>query len=255
MNTLRAGIAMIELIFALVIMGIVMMSAPMLISQSQKSTQVVLQQEAIAAGASDMSMIMSRHWDEADTNTTLGAPIVTVSISGGSPLLRAISAAEPRRAGTPETSNRTFKDTLGQEQNATVFDNFGPVYASSLAGENDDGNNTYDDIDDFANVGTLSIADAALRGDLVDTDTNTGSGGMQFDTQITYVVDANTTTTFDASAITFNPFNTNVGGTSNVKMIKITVTSGSNVDELKKKIIFKAFSSNIGEYKLEARSF
>ena len=250
MYKFRTGIAMIELIFALVIMGIVMMSAPMLISQSQKSTQVILQQEAIAAGASDLSMIMSRHWDEADTNTTLGAPIVTVSNSGGSPLLRAISTTEPRRAGTPSISNRNFHDTLGNEQNATISTNFGPEP------DNDDVYNTYDDIDDFATIsadGTLTIQGASLRGDIVDTDDNTGSGGMQFNTQITYVVDANTT--FDSSSITFNPFDTPSTGTSNVKMIQITVTSGGNIEELEKTIIFKAFSSNIGEYKLEARSF
>ena len=243
MRNFRAGIAMIELIFALVIMGIVMMSAPMLISQSQKSTQVVLQQEAIAAGASDLSMIMSRHWDEADTNTTLGAPVLVVS--NGSPLL------DNPRAGTPPKSNRNFQDNFGNVQNATLPTHFGPAIATTL--ENDDSNNSYDDMDDFATTGaagTLSIADAALRGDLVDTDAHTGSGGIQFDTQISYVVDANTT--FNNSSITFNPFDTSIPspGTSNIKMIKITITSGSNIDELEKTIIFKAFSSNIGEYKL-----
>ena len=247
MDNFRTGIAMIELIFALVIMGIVMMSAPMLIGQSQKSTQVVLQQEAIAAGASDLSMILSRHWDEADTNITLGAPVLVVN--NGSPLLN-----DPR-AGTPTISNRNFNDNLGGVQNATLPSRFGPAVAVTL--ENDDINNSFDDMDDFATIGTdlgtLSIADAALRGDLVDTDVNTGSGGIQFDTEITYVVDANTT--FDASSITFNPFNTPVSGTSNVKMIQITVTSGGNVDELEKKIIFKAFSSNIGEYELAQKGF
>lgn len=254
MNKQRKAIAMIELIFALVIMGIVMMSAPMLISQSQKSTQVVLQQEAIAAGVSDLNMILSRHWDEADTNTTVGAPVLLVN--NGSSLLAPISSTERRRIGTPTTSNRNFLDNLGTEQNATAPNRFGPLVASTL--ENDDSNNSYDDIDDFATInvndtGTLLIADVALRGDLVDTAANTGSKGMVFNTQILYTVDANTT--FDSSTITFNPFNSSPTGTTNVKMIKITVTTDSNIDELEKKIVLKAFSSNIGEYKLEARSF
>lgn len=252
MRTFRNGIAMIELIFALVIMGIVMMSAPMLISQSQKSTVVVLQQEAIAAGASDLSMILSRHWDEADTNISIGSPVLRVT--NGSALLEPISASESRRTGTPGISSRNFRDNFGNEQNATIPSRFGPVIASTL--ENDDISNSYDDMDDFTTTnmaGTLAIADAALRGDLVDTDANTGSGGMQFDTQIAYVVDANAT--FNTSSITFNPFDTTVTGTSNIKMIQITVTSGGNVDELEKKIILKAFSSNIGAYDLAKKGF
>ncbi len=246
LNKQRKAIAMIELIFALVIMGIVMMSTPMLISQSQKSTQVVLQQEAIAAGASDLNMVLSRHWDEADTNTSIGAPVIVVT--NGSPLLAETNFMAHTRAGTPATSNRNFRDLFGNEQNATISTNFGSVF------DHDDANNTYDDIDDYANeLGTLAIADTALRGDLVDTKANTGSEGMLFNTLISYAVDANTP--FNSSSITFNPFNSSPSGTTNVKMIEITVTTDSGIEELEKKIILKAFSSNIGEYKLEARSF
>ena len=63
-KTLRPAIAMIELIFALVIMAIVLMSAPMLISTATKSGYVAIQQEAINAAASQVNMIMGYHWDE-----------------------------------------------------------------------------------------------------------------------------------------------------------------------------------------------
>lgn len=243
MHTQRKAIAMIELIFALVIMGIVMMSAPMLISQSQKSTVVVLQQEAIAAGASDLNMILSRHWDEADTNTTLGAPIITV--------LNGHGELKPR-IGTPTgaKSNRKFIDNLGNEQNATEPIRFGPVVASTF--ENDDVNSSYDDIDDFAtiedNVSTLIEADtAALRGDLVDTRTNTGSKGMVFRTDINYVLDATIENTFQAATLNYTPATNSVTST-NIKHITITITTDSGIDELEKKIVLKAFSSNIGTY-------
>ncbi len=45
----RNGIAMIELIFALLIMGIVLLSSPMLIQQSIKSSFIGIQQESISA--------------------------------------------------------------------------------------------------------------------------------------------------------------------------------------------------------------
>jgi len=78
---------------------------------------------------------------------------------------------------------------------------------------------------------------------------------MVFNTQIVYGIDANTTTSFDNPTIIFNPFNSTPTGTTNVKMIKVTVTTDSNIDELEKKIVLKAFSSNIGEYKLFSKDF
>jgi len=244
MKTQRKAIAMIELIFALVIMGIVMMSAPMLISQSQKSTVVVLQQEAIAAGASDLNMILSRHWDEADTNVTLGAPVVIVT-AGDAEL-------NSPRAGTPASSNRNFFP--GNEQNATTANRFGPLVSATL--ENDDANSSYDDIDDFASTngsGTLVVADTALRGDLVDTAANTGSQGMVFSTNIDYVDDADAG--FQSATIDYDIDDTAVAGTTNVKMITLTITTDSGIEELEKKIVFKAFSSNIGTYILESSTF
>ena len=65
---LRPAIAMIELIFSIVIMGIVMMSAPMLISTASNSTSVVLQQEGINQAVSRITMMLSYPWDEANTN-------------------------------------------------------------------------------------------------------------------------------------------------------------------------------------------
>ncbi len=44
----RPAIAMIELIFAIVIIGIVLMSVPQLISTAAKSGYVTIQQEAIS---------------------------------------------------------------------------------------------------------------------------------------------------------------------------------------------------------------
>ena len=53
----KRGIAMIELIFALVIMGIVLLSAPILIQQSIKSGNVAIQQEAITAAATQTDVL------------------------------------------------------------------------------------------------------------------------------------------------------------------------------------------------------
>ena len=76
---MRPAIAMIELIFAIVIMGIILMSAPMLISTATKSGYVAIQQEAINEAASQINMIMGYHWDEGSSNEFFIDPILTVS--------------------------------------------------------------------------------------------------------------------------------------------------------------------------------
>ena len=75
----RKAIAMIELIFAIVIMGIALMSAPTLISVSSKSTYTALQQESITAAVSQINMIMTGAWDEMDTNSTIGEPVLSTA--------------------------------------------------------------------------------------------------------------------------------------------------------------------------------
>jgi len=83
----KKAIAMIELIFALVIMGIVLMSAPMLIQQSVKSSNIALQQEAIVAAASQTSIILSMHWDEENTRINVGeSPILNTPLLDIRPL-------------------------------------------------------------------------------------------------------------------------------------------------------------------------
>ncbi len=57
----KSGIAMIELIFALVIMGIVLLPSPMLIQQSIKSSFVALQQESISEVATHTAILLSKH--------------------------------------------------------------------------------------------------------------------------------------------------------------------------------------------------
>ena len=76
----RPAIAMIELIFAIVIMGIILMSAPMLISTAAKSGYVAIQQEAINEAASRVNMIMTFHWDANSADETVLDPILQMVI-------------------------------------------------------------------------------------------------------------------------------------------------------------------------------
>lgn len=238
---MRKGIAMIELIFALVIMGIVLMSAPMMISTAAKSSYVSLQQESIAAAAAEIGMILTHHWDEGDTNETKSAPILTtVSVADLTP-----TGLTGRRAGTPEPSKRTFFTSLGGIESASINLN------------NAEGGDM-DDIDDYNGINsslTVANAEAALtsEGDYVDIQINILP-------TVSYIYDRPSNgATYVGSSTTLalnNPFNTaSTEATSNIKMINILLTTANTNEELAKTISLNAFTCNIGTYQLNERSF
>jgi len=232
----KRAIAMIELIFALVIIGIVLLSAPMLIQQSIKSGNVALQQEAIAAVASQTAIVLSMHWDENNSNIAIGV----------SPLL------DMNRApfdfdlinlplGLIGVSGRNIEDN-NQTISSTTFVNFG-----SDANETDFSD--FDDVDDYhgSNLG-LTVFNteytSAEIGDYVDVSIN-------MNTQINYTEDRITTgddSNLTGQDITLNNKinSTDIGVNSNIKFVKVYLTSDSNITELEKNITIVAFSCNIG---------
>jgi len=232
---MRNGIAMIELIFAIVVMGFVMMSAPALISTAAKSGLVAVQQEAIAASSSELGMILTRDWDEAGTDETTESPILIVT-NGHADLEMALAPdgnSSGRRAGTPTTSSRkSFSSVSSLERAATL--------AAAFETENDD-----DDMDDFNNdTITLTGIRYALS-DLADI-------SISIDTNVSYISDTPFTGSYNSETLTLNnPFDNAVAGTSNIKSITAQTTSTN----LETSIRLQAFSCNIGSYTLKTRSF
>ena len=214
---LRPAIAMIELIFAIVIMGIVMMSAPMLISTATKSTSVVLQQEGVNQAVSRVTMILTYPWDEKNTVSSCISPVLGVS-NGDSELAM---GNDHRRAGVPIGSkSRTFL-CGSDEPNATAI--------GSESGERND-------IDDFGNDNLTQIQDAGGR--------YIGKDHVTIATIITYGDDNASYSNGGTSPIVFTP--SSGTATSNIKIIDVNVTTFSSVAELKSTIVMRAFSCNIG---------
>jgi len=233
---MRPAIAMLELIFAIVIMAIILMSAPMLINTAAKSGFIAIQQEAINEAASQVNMIMGHHWDENTANDLFIDPILQVSASGDSELNENNSSG--RRLGTPDESYRSFIRSDGQT-----------LTASTLTKDANDS----DDIDDYAGDTYLQEIQASLA-DNVETTT------IRIDSVVSYIDDSPSGGTFAANNIIFNPNLTTVGTTSsasstNIKRISVSLISTSGLDELDKEITLHAFSSNIGAYHLEERDF
>ncbi|WP_223898474.1 type II secretion system protein [Sulfurovum sp. TSL1] len=227
---MRPAIAMLELIFAIVIMGIILMSAPQLISTAAKSGYVAIQQEAINEAAAQVNMIMGYHWDENDVSDEYIDPILIVS-NGDSALDE--DGTTGRRLGTPKESYRSFIRADGRDD----------LNASSLGS---DGTETEeDDIDDFTGVRNLREVETSIA-DTVETNT------IDIDREVVYSSDS---ANYNQTTITFAPSFTDDGATTNIKSIIVKVTSSSGTDELDKEIILRGFSCNIGGYRLEDKEF
>lgn len=231
---MHRAIAMIELIIAIVVIGIVLMSAPMLLQQAARSGYVAIQQEAINEAASQTNMVLGYHWDENSADERFLDPILTVA--GGESGLNEYNATG-RRTGTPRESKRAF-----------IRDDGLRLPASNLG--NDSGDR--DDIDDFiGNVQLALIEDATS--DYVEKTT------IDINTSVTYISDAISGGTYldpgSDKGIVFAPSWTPSANSTNIKHVQVTLTSSSGTEELDKQIVLRAFSCNIGATKLEEREF
>ncbi len=227
----RPAIAMIELIFSIVIMGLVLLSAPMLISTASKTTSVALQQEGINEAAARINMILTYEWDE---NNNINSPCP------GFPSILLVSNGDDELAPTAGTSERAGRP-LGTS--AHTFNCAGTQLNASTPGRE---TAAIDDQDDFNNIQL--------------TDANLGTGGEDYIEQTTVniatnVTYANDTATYSSTTpqYNFNPTGS-TAGTTNIKKISVTLTSSNSAKELKKQITMHAFSCNTGSYRLDSRS-
>jgi len=233
---MRRAIALIELIFSIVIISITLLSVPNMLNSTVKASNNAITQEAVSNGASHLEMIMSQYWDEQ-------------SIKNNNPILYVnkgdIELEEKkdnkgnglgiRRGSNKETPRRFALDLNGTKIYATPTANFGLDINDSEA----------DDIDDFTNTGyTLVNRESATvdTGEYIDTT-------ISISTLVYYIPDS---ATYANSIVTFdNPFNTPQVQSSNIKAIKVTISS--NNDD--KYIVFNGFSCNIGAQTLRRRDF
>ena len=226
---------MIELIFAIAVIGIALMGVPNLMSVSARSGFVTLQQEAIAQASSAISSIMTYQWDENDTNGSFLAPILKVS--NGDDDLSEKDTTYHSRLGTPKESYRKYI-TEGGTQTYNASTTLGLDSGESKGDE--------DDIDDFngAEHNLTLIQGEGTDKDFIDKE-------IVIRTTVTY---NNDSANYNTSSISFLPF-VSKSGTTNIKEIDITLTTANSAQELNKTIVLKAFTCNIGGYELEIKRF
>lgn len=238
---MRKAIAMIELIFAIVIMGIVLMSAPMLISTASTSGYVAMQQEAINEASTQVNLILGHYWDENNVDETEDSIILQTAGDANLNENNSSGTLTGRRAGTPMTSFRTFLTSTGTKLNATGV---GTDAGETLESDNDD-------MDDFDGSTSLTEIQSSPDANYIETTT------INIARNVTYMADTPGGGSYlDPTAdnkITFSdPFSAALpGGTTNIKQISVTLTSTSTPDELEKQIVLRAFTCNIGSFRLE----
>ena len=216
---------MIELIVAIVVIGITFMSVPLIMSETERSVETSVHQEAVMAGLSQMVNIMSYKWDENQTDESLnGGYAKVLDTFYTNPLqCREISGTRMRIGHFQEDYRRKC---YNEERNATA-----PANLGSDGGD-------MDDIDD------INYKYASL---LSGTDNNESDYKQNYNIKISvvYVEDdlsngndytpINIIGTVSTTSVTTEP--------TSIKMIETTISS----DTSDTKVVMRSFAANVGE--------
>lgn len=225
-NKNRGGFTLIELVVAIVVMAIALMSVPLLLSQTSKSDAFSINQEAILAGATKIGNILTYPWDDKLVGQLAVKYILDVS-NGDNELDR--SAADPnRRIGNFKANYRRKFNT--NETNASL----------TLGRATDTNTTAYNDIDDFNGV-TESITNGGVGDYLKD---------FNLTTTVNYIDDNATYSSSPTLNINLNTAAT--AASTNIKLVEVQVTDTTSNEQI---TTLRAFSANIGSYELIFRTF
>ncbi len=214
MKSTRKAVAMIELIFSIVVMGIAMLAIPMITSQTVKGSQSAMMQESVSEVASNINLIMSKPWDSA-YNKLVNPATETTILSTDSVSFSARSG----RNQLPSPLNSGARDIIAQQ--ATI---------ATISGTDDIGD--YDGL--AAQVAVYQDqTNPTYSGDYADTTVVMATAVKYYPDNITL----GAATTFN-----FDPVVT-AGGTTNIKRVTTTLTSTAMAE---KSITLNGFSCNIG---------
>jgi len=240
---IRPAIAMIELIFSIVIIGISMLTVPILVGQSTQSIYTSLQQESIAAAAVQISTIMSSHWDGNNTDLAItGTPVLQTTIVAGLPNCGTINPP-----GVTDTSGRGCRSAI----NPAATLNARSIGANSTEGTE---GLFLDDVDDYNGQSyTISVYrlenTSTSLGDYIDKNITISSRVIYGDDVPRLVGNAASAGGYDTVIDFSNPFRNTIAApnSSNIKLISVNLTSASQASVLNdKNITLSAFMCNIG---------
>ncbi len=226
---MRKAATMLELIFAIVIIGIAVMSIPTMLTQSSTAILTTVQQEAIMAASTQIGNVISHPWDQNQTDPEQnGGYIKVVNVN---------TASADDELDMDSNITRTRKGHFLGDKRRKFYQNSAPTSEANLGSEGGELN----DIDDFIGNNQVLVQGNAAGNDYIRT----------------YNVNIDVDYISDAANYTQNPLNVTinqaaVANPTNIKLITVVVTSN---DDPNLQIQLSTFASNIGEGKLLTREF
>lgn len=221
---MRSAMSMLELVIAIVVMGIVVMSLPLILTQVQNNNAFAMQQEAILAAKAKIGDILTYEWDEKSYDATAQRSFVLDTINGDSELGRV--GTTNRRIGHINANNRR-----------KLYDSTVALNNRSASAIGPDGGDL-DDIDDFngrpAVTLTVTAGEDAQNLDYI--------FDLNLTTTVTYAADAANYASSTIGTFVLNPDNN--ATITNIKTISVQVAGAQNA------ITLRTFSCNIGESSL-----
>ncbi len=222
---IRKATSMIELVFAIVVMGIAMMSLPLILTQVQNNNTFALRQEAILSIKTKLSYILAYQWDASTYDATAD-------------IERVLDIPTSSDTDTDLNRNSSLRRVghLSYDARRRFF--------SATTTANFDLNTTPQDIDDFrGTTETKSIMPSALDDFIFN---------LELNTSVAYIKDKPSSGSYATSSFIDFVFDTNTTTNStNIKMIRVM----GNANGLDTPIYMYAFSSNIGESKVAKRAW
>lgn len=227
---MRKAASMLELVIAIVVMGIAVMSLPLILTQSQNANAVALQQEVILATKTKLGYILSYEWDanSYDANASVSRVLDT---NGSTSANLAFYTTTTHRTGHVIADNRRrLRDNMA---------------APTTDGGANWGNVALNDIDDF-DAKSESTTIVAADMDYI--------FNLELNSTVQYISDApNVGTPYNNSQdinFSFNAASAPANPT-NIKMITVrTRDTSNNVN-----VLLRSFASNIGESTFAKRAW
>ncbi len=226
---MRKAASMIELVIAIVVMGIAVMTLPILLLKTQSNNAYTLQQEVILAARTKMGDTLTYRWDQ---NSSVSDKIFVLKTNGDNELNASVDGI--RRVG----------HVKGDKRRKFVFDiNTSSLYTAtppSLLGPDPLGSNNLDDIDDFSgktSLLTLPSQSTSLDYHFID---------FNLTTTVVYVSDS---ANYNSTPNLNFTFGTTPSTTStSIKMLTLSI-KGKNNSPFK----LRSYSCNIGESEISRR--
>ncbi len=228
----RAGFSLIELVLAIVIIAISLMTIPLMLAQSGNNNSFAMAQETIFAARTKMGNILTHQWDASSTENNGSITYIRV-------LDVAAGDLELERNASTQDDNRRKGHVASDFRRRFHDGNTTAAGMTSPSGGFFDANNTTIDQfhNDFSTLSSFGDFDYVRDFNLTTTvsyisdDANYAQQIIGFDFNISSRADINITT-----------------NSTNIKMIEVTARSeDGNV------FVFRSFSSNIGQTDLLSR--